>query len=73
MKNTGLGNTWKHLKLHKKPIVLLDIDGCWKNLATLIDDVVQAGFANVGAGDLFTIANNVEDVFVALDKAPESS
>ncbi len=62
---------WKQLRLHKKPIVLLNIDDCWKNLATLVKDVVRAGFAHDNIDDLFTIVNNVDDVFTVLDEAPD--
>ena len=63
--------TWKQLRLHKKPIVLLNIDDCWKNLAALVKDVVRAGFAHDHIDDLFTIVNNVDDVFTVLDEAPD--
>ncbi|PPR58849.1 MAG: hypothetical protein CFH07_00546, partial [Alphaproteobacteria bacterium MarineAlpha3_Bin6] len=62
---------WKQLRLHKKPIVLLNIDDYWKNLATLVKDVVRAGFAHDNVDDLFTIVNNVDDVFTVLDEAPD--
>jgi hypothetical protein len=62
---------WKQLRLHEKPIVLLNIDDCWKNLATLVKDVVRAGFAHDNVDDLFTIVNNVDDVFTILDEAPD--
>ena len=57
--------------MHKKPIVLLNIDDCWKNLAALVKDVVRAGFVHDHIDDLFTIVNNVDDVFTVLDEAPD--
>jgi uncharacterized protein (TIGR00730 family) len=36
--------TWKQLRLHAKPVALLDVDGFWAPLLALIDAQVQAGF-----------------------------
>lgn len=63
--------TWKQLQLHAKPIVILDVDGYWRSLQALLDDVVKGGFAHPKALDLFTIVTSVEEIFTAIATAPE--
>jgi len=37
--------TWRLLRLHDKPIYLIDVDGYWRPLIALLDHVVAARFA----------------------------
>ena len=37
--------TWRQLGLHAKPIFVLNTEGYWNPLATLLDQVVAEGFA----------------------------
>lgn len=37
--------TWRQIGLHKKPIFLLDTDGYWQPLQSLLDHVIAQGFA----------------------------
>jgi uncharacterized protein (TIGR00730 family) len=36
--------TWQQLRLHGKPIALLDVDGFWDGLLGFVDGLVAAGF-----------------------------
>ena len=36
--------TWLQLGIHRKPVALLDVEGYWRGLRTLLDDAVTAGF-----------------------------
>ncbi|SER52970.1 hypothetical protein SAMN04490244_101385 [Tranquillimonas rosea] len=38
--------TWAQLGLHRKPLILLNIDGFWDPLLGLIDHVIDRGFAD---------------------------
>ena len=38
--------TWRQLGLHEKPMYLLDIDGYWEPLTTLMTHIVAQGFAD---------------------------
>lgn len=58
--------TWKQLRLHDKPIILLNEDGYWDDFARLIDSVVADGFASPSNTDLITIVDSVEKVFDVL-------
>lgn len=51
--------TWRQLKLHAKPIVLLNIDGFWDPLWTLLEHVVKQGFAG---DDILSFVSIVPDV-----------
>jgi hypothetical protein len=63
--------TWKQLRLHDSPIVVLDAGGYWKPLEALISAVIAGGFAHEAIAELFTVVASADDVFPALDSAPE--
>lgn len=56
--------TWAQLGLHAKPIILLNTDGYWDPLLTLLRHVVDQGFADASLLSLFTVR---DDVTSALD------
>ncbi|MBK8906848.1 MAG: TIGR00730 family Rossman fold protein [Rhodospirillales bacterium] len=62
--------TWKQLRLHAAPIVVLDIDGYWEPFHKLVEAVVAARFADPMAGSLYSVVTAAEDVLPALDAAP---
>jgi uncharacterized protein (TIGR00730 family) len=62
--------TWKQLRLHDKPIVVLDVGGYWAALVALIDRVVASGFASPTVTGLFTVVDSADKVFPALEAAP---
>ncbi|MBP2312605.1 TIGR00730 family Rossman fold protein [Azospirillum soli] len=65
--------TWKQLRLHDKPIVIVDVDGYWRPLLGLIDHMIAQGFAQTGHRALFTVVNEADEVFDALEHEPEPS
>src|SRR5262245_22403604 len=36
--------TWQQIGLHAKPVALVDVDGFWDPLTTLLDELADAGF-----------------------------
>lgn len=62
--------TWKQLRLHTAPIVVLDVDGYWEPFHQLVEAVVGAGFADPAAGSLYSVVTAAEDVLPALDEVP---
>jgi uncharacterized protein (TIGR00730 family) len=62
--------TWKQLRLHDKPIVLVDVAGYWKPLAGLIEHMIKEGFVQPAHRRLFGIVPSVEDVIPALEAMP---
>ncbi|UYP69072.1 TIGR00730 family Rossman fold protein [Thalassobacter stenotrophicus] len=57
--------TWAQLGLHAKPIVLLNTDGYWNPLLSLMHHVVDEGFADASLLSLFTVRDDVEDALDA--------
>jgi len=62
--------TWKQLGLHDKPIVIADLDGYWQPLATLIEAVIDNGFAEPSVRDLATVVGSIDEVLPAMERAP---
>lgn len=63
--------TWKQLRLHDKPVVVVNIDGYWDPMARMIDHMIAEGFAQPAHRNLFAVVNRVEDVPAALERQPE--
>lgn len=54
--------TWKQLRLHNKPIVVVDNAGYWAPLLRLTDSIIGEGFATPGTAKLFVAVDSVDDV-----------
>ncbi|MFP6748349.1 MAG: TIGR00730 family Rossman fold protein [Alphaproteobacteria bacterium] len=65
--------TWRQLRLHDKPLVILDQGGFWQPLQALLEAVVASGFADPGIADYYTLVRSVDEVFAALAAAPPPS
>jgi hypothetical protein len=63
--------TGAQLRLHAKPIVLVNIQNYFAPLVRLIDHFVTEGFAGPGVKDLFQLAPTVEDA-IAIFAAHEA-
>lgn len=63
--------TWKQLRIHSKPIVVVNTGGYWSVLEDLVRRTVEAGFAHPAVAELFTVVDGPDDVFRALAEAPE--
>ncbi|MEE2698550.1 MAG: TIGR00730 family Rossman fold protein [Pseudomonadota bacterium] len=62
--------TWKQLRLHSKPVVILNVDGYWSPLSDLVNSTIDGDFAHPGVKELFTMVDSVEDVFPFLVNQP---
>ena len=60
--------TWKQLRLHSKPIIVLNLGGYWDVLRQATQSFTEAGFAYASDADLFTIVDSVDEIFQALDR-----
>ena len=65
--------TWKQLKVHAKPVIMLDTGGYWSEMHELIDAIIVKGFAHPSAKELCHFAATVADVFTILDQVPAPS
>jgi uncharacterized protein (TIGR00730 family) len=63
--------TWKQLRLHDKPIVLLNQAGYWGPFLNLVKHQVAAGYVRPQHAELFSVAESVTGVFEAIAEAPE--
>ena len=62
--------TWRQLRLHDKPLVILDQDGFWQPLQALLEAVVAGGFADAGISNHYSLVGSVDEVFAAFAAAP---
>ena len=65
--------TWKQLKVHDKPVIMLDIGGYWSEMKVLLEAIIHKGFAGASSRDLCQFAGSVADVFSLLEGVPEQS
>jgi uncharacterized protein (TIGR00730 family) len=62
--------SWKQLKLHDKPILLVDIGGYWAPLRALLEHVVVSGFAGPQTRRLLHVVTSVSALMAALSEEP---
>ncbi|WP_207478315.1 LOG family protein [Arenibaculum pallidiluteum] len=62
--------TWRQLRLHDKPVVVLNTRGYWDPLLKLVEHLIDSGFARPEHRDLYTVVSEVEEVFAELARAP---
>ena len=62
--------TWKQLRQHDKPIVLLNINDYWQPFLDLTERTIDGGFAHEAIRDLWSVVDRVEGVFDAIAEAP---
>jgi uncharacterized protein (TIGR00730 family) len=60
--------TWRMLKLHDKPVVVLNIDGYWNAFEALIDQLIAEGFARPDSRQFFSVVNSVGRMFDLLEQ-----
>ena len=61
--------TWAQLGLHEKPIYLVDIEGYWQPLLTLIDHVIAQGFADASLRDFIHVVPTVAALITDLARS----
>ncbi|MFZ5615835.1 MAG: TIGR00730 family Rossman fold protein [Pseudomonadota bacterium] len=60
--------SWARLALHRKPIIILNIDSFWSPLKALMEHIVDRGFASPDLlGDMIFV-DRAEDIFPMLAK-----
>ncbi|HNS86801.1 MAG TPA: TIGR00730 family Rossman fold protein, partial [Parvularculaceae bacterium] len=60
--------SWARLALHRKPIIVLNLDGFWTPLKALFEHIVEREFAATELLNDLTFVDRVEDVFPLLAK-----
>ena len=70
--------TWRQLRLHGKPVVIVNIDGFWNPLLALMDHMTETGFMRKpnlpGAEDrLYHVVDSVEEAVDLLARLKEAA
>ncbi|MBL4601960.1 MAG: TIGR00730 family Rossman fold protein [Emcibacteraceae bacterium] len=63
--------TWKQLKLHDKPIILLNSENYWEPFIDLLKNIISYDFMTDDTLKLFNVVNSAEEVLPLLEKLPE--
>ncbi|MDJ0629216.1 MAG: TIGR00730 family Rossman fold protein [Rhodobacter sp.] len=58
--------TWRQLALHAKPIFLLNTNGYWNKLISLVDHVISEGFADQSLRTYVGVVDEVPELVAAL-------
>jgi uncharacterized protein (TIGR00730 family) len=61
--------TWRQLGLHEKPIILLNTEGYWTPLVTMIERIVTEGFAEDNVRGFISVAAGVPALEAVLTAA----
>lgn len=65
--------TWRQLRLHDRPVVLVNQDGYWDPLLAMLHGIVEAGFAQRGLFELFTEVKRVDEVIPTIRTLPDAA
>lgn len=65
--------TWRQLKLHDKPVILVNISGYWDGMIATIDHIIHSGFAKAEILQHFSIVNNINRIFDMLGTPADST
>jgi uncharacterized protein (TIGR00730 family) len=63
--------TWAQLGLHDKPVILLNVDGYYDPLVSLLDHSVEQGFMSAADRRLVTVVQTVPEVLKELRQLGE--
>ncbi len=61
--------TWRQIGLHEKPIFLLNTEGYWDKLMSLIQHVIEDGFADGSLHEFVQVADTVDGLVTGLEGA----
>jgi len=65
--------TWKQLRLHNKPVIVLDCKDYWQPFQALVEATIDGGFAHEAVRDLYQVVKTADEVFEALKSIPIAS
>lgn len=60
--------TWGQLGLHQKPVAILNVNGFYNGLITLIDNMVTQGFLKQFNRDMLLVDDNIEKLITKMEK-----
>jgi hypothetical protein len=62
--------TLRQLRLHDRPIVLVNVAGYWDPFLAMVSDIVGHGFAPLGEGTLFQVAKTAAEAVDLAEAGP---
>ena len=62
--------TLRQLRLHDRPIVLVNVAGYWDPFLAMVSDMVAQGFAPLGEGTLFQVAKTAAEAVDLVEAGP---
>ena len=62
--------TLRQLRLHDRPIVLVNVAGYWDPFLAMVSDMVAQGFAPLGQGALFQVATTAAEAVDLAESGP---
>jgi uncharacterized protein (TIGR00730 family) len=57
--------SWRHLRVHEKPLVIINVDRYWDPLLDLFEHAMSEDFAGPGLRHEYRVVSKVEDVLAA--------
>jgi uncharacterized protein (TIGR00730 family) len=60
--------TWKHLGHHRKPIILLNVDGFWKQLLGLFERIAADRMVGRDYADYYDVCDSAEEALDLIDR-----
>jgi uncharacterized protein (TIGR00730 family) len=64
--------TWRQLKLHDKPVIIVNCGGYWTPFFDMAEHIIQSGFADRSILDHFIVVEDVADIIPTIRAAPEA-
>jgi uncharacterized protein (TIGR00730 family) len=58
--------TWRQLRLHDRPIVLVDLEGYWRPLLRLVDHLVEQRYSRPENRELIRVVGDIDEVLPAI-------
>jgi uncharacterized protein (TIGR00730 family) len=61
--------TWRQLRLHDKPIIIMNNEGYWSHLVALMSEIIAKGFAHKEVASYYQVVDDMESLMEALEVA----
>ena len=65
--------TWRQLGLHRKPLILMNVEGYWDPLLTLLQNTISHAFADATVMSYLTVVKDAADAIETLDAIADST
>ncbi len=64
--------TWRQLRLHDKPIILVNYKGYWQPFIDLMHHMIKQGFVEPAVFTYFEVVEGLEEILPALQRSPDA-